>query len=72
METQKRNALDKITIKKIGKGAMIAGISASLIFVLTYLKTYNFGNATLNGLAVELIPTLINAIREFRKGEIGE
>lgn len=65
---QIKNSFDKETINKIVKGAGIAGVSAVLIAVLTYLKTMDFGNAILNGLAVELIPTLINAIREYKKG----
>ena len=69
MSNQLQNQFDEVTLKKIGKGALYAGMSAAIIFVLTYLKTMNFNNALINGLAVELIPTLINAIREFGKGK---
>lgn len=66
---QIKNSFDEETIKKILKGMVRAGYVAMAIFLLTYLKTINWGNAILNAAMYEIIASLLNAIHEYRKGE---
>ena len=67
--TQLKNQFDAITIQKILKGALRAATIAGIIFILTYLKTINLGNAILNAAMYEIVASLINAIHEYKKGE---
>ncbi len=65
--TQKKNRLDKSTINKILKGALIAGGGAASIYILQAVSTLEFGQLT--ALVTALAAILINAIREYNKGE---
>lgn len=64
---QKKNSFDRETMKKIGKGALIAGGGALAVYVLQAIAGMDFGEAT--PLIVALCGILINAVREYMKGE---
>jgi hypothetical protein len=68
MPVQVRNSFDKITQNKIVKGALIALSGGAAISLLTFLQGQEFGDATVNGLVAWLVPTLLNAVREWQKG----
>ena len=63
---QIQNSFDPETIKKIGKGALIAGGATALTYALEYLSNMNFGQ--FQPLAVMLISISINSVREYQKG----
>ena len=67
---QKKNSLDKDTITKIVKGAMIAGGAVAVIYALEAVSSLDFGNYT--ALVVGICSVIINAVREFIKGERSE
>lgn len=60
---------DLITQSKILKGALIALSGGAAISLLTFLQGQDLGDATINGLVALLVPTLVNAVREYMKGE---
>lgn len=69
---QIKNSLDKTTIEKIVKGAVWSGINAGIfagiIAFLYYILGVDTGNISLNTFLAAVIPTLINAIKEYQKG----
>ena len=64
---QIKNDWDYETLQKVGKGALIAGGSAVAIYLLQWIMTVDLGAYT--PMAVAVAGIVINAIREFRKGE---
>jgi len=64
---QVKNKFDKESLIKIGKGALIAGGAVALLYLLEGLAKLDFGEAT--PVVVGILSVLINAIREWRKGE---
>ena len=64
---QIKNQFDEETIKKIGKGALIAGSGAVALYILKAMGTMEFG--TFTPLVGAIIPILVNAIKEYLKGE---
>lgn len=66
---QLKYSFDEITQNKIVKGALIALTGGAAISLLTFLQGQDFGDATINGLVAWLVPTLLNAAREYMKGE---
>jgi len=69
---QQKNQFDKETLRKIAKGAGIAAFYAATVFVLSLMNGMDFGNAFLNGLVVQIIPTLLNMLKEWKKGVMPE
>lgn len=63
---QKANSFDKETMKKIGRGALIAGGGALMVYLLQSIAGMDFGEAS--PLIVALCGILINAVREYMKG----
>lgn len=63
---QRKNSFDKVTLIKILKGAGIAGGGAALVYFLQVVATLDFGDYT--PMVVAIAGILINAIREFIKG----
>lgn len=61
-----RNSFDKETIRKIGKGAVIAMVVALLVYLTDVFSAMEFGWAPA---IVWLLQVAVNAIREYRKGE---
>jgi hypothetical protein len=70
MPTQIRFSLDQETIRKILKGAGITAFYSVAVFILSLVQGYDFGNAILNGLIIQLVPTAINALKEWYNGEV--
>ena len=64
---QKKNKLDKATVGKIFKGALIAGGAVAIIYILEAIPTIDLGIYSV--LVAGVCSVLINAVREFRKGE---
>ena len=65
METQEKNSFDSVTMKKIGKGALIAGGGA----VLTYVAQLGLDFGVYTPIATAVLAILINMIREYQKGK---
>ncbi len=64
---QKKNSLDKETFIHIVKGGLIAGGGVALTYILQAISMMEFGEWT--AIVVGICSILINAIREFIKGE---
>lgn len=64
---QKANKLDRDTIVKIGKGAGIAMGGALCVYLLEVIPNIDFGSLT--PAIVGIASILINAVREYMKGE---
>lgn len=67
MNEQIKNKFDRITLIKIGKGALIAGCGTVGLYILGWLGTVNYGSQW-TPIITALIPILVNAIREYMKG----
>jgi len=65
-QVQESFAFDKITLLKIGRGALIAGAGAAAVYGLEAVLTMDFGEST--PIVVALASILLNAVREFVKG----
>jgi len=66
--SQIKNSFDKETIKKVGKGALIAGGSAISIYLLQWIMTVDLGVYT--PMAVAIAGIIINAIKEYKAGTV--
>lgn len=55
--------LDKVDLKKVGKGALIAGFGAALTYLLQYATNLDFG--TLAPVAAALFSILGNGLQKF-------
>ena len=64
---QIKNRFDWKSIKKIGKSILLASAGSGALVLIGYLQKINYGS--LAPLAVAGFPILINAIREFMKGD---
>ena len=64
---QLKNEFDIDTVKKILRGAFIAGGGVFAVYILQAISTLNFGDYT--AVVAALCSVLINAIREWNKGE---
>ena len=65
--TQTKNSFDLETMKKIGRGALIAGTGAAALFILNSMGSIEAGGLT--PLIGFLVPFLSNLVREYTKGE---
>lgn len=63
---QTENSFDKETMKKIGKGALIAGGGAILTYCAENIGNIDFGVYT--PLVVAILSIVINMVKEYRKG----
>jgi len=64
MKTKSPNMnIDMVGIKKVGKGALIAGSAVALTFVAENIGSIDFGNYT--GLVVGLVSIVINFARKY-------
>ena len=71
-EKQVKNSFDKKTLSKIAKGAGITAFYSITVFILTYVQSHEMGNALFYGFATQLIPTALNALKEWFNGEMKE
>jgi hypothetical protein len=67
MENQIKNSFDRETLLKIGRGALIAGGGVMAVYILEAITKMDFGQAT--PLVVGVASIIINAIKEWRKGQ---
>ena len=67
---QIRNSFDEETLRKIAKGIGITAFYSVAVFVLSVANGMDFGNAILNGFIVQIIPTLLNILKEWHKGQM--
>lgn len=65
---QVKRSFDKETIGKIGRGALIAASGAAALYILDAVKVMDFGS-TLTPLVGAVVPILVNAIKEWMRGE---
>ena len=66
MSYQIKNQFDQETLIKVGKGALIAGGGALVVYLLTWATTLDFGELT--PVVVAIAGIVINAIKEYKKG----
>lgn len=66
---QKSYSFDKETIKKIGRGLLIAMTGGAAIAGLDYLGMVQIDNPLIAALVAWLVPSLTNTVREWVKGE---
>jgi len=64
---QQKYKFDKVTLIKIGKGALIAVTGTLGLFILKWVGAIDFGS-TLTPFIGALIPIVTNIIREWIKG----
>ena len=67
-EVQVRWKLDRISLVKMAKGAGYAALYGAAVFVLSMVNGLDLGNALLNGIVVQLVPTLLNSLKEWHAG----
>lgn len=60
-------SLDSVTVKKIFRGAMIAGGGALCVYLLQVAAQMDFGDAT--PIVGAFCSVAINAVREYMKGQ---
>lgn len=65
---QKQFQLDIESLKKIGKGALIAGAGAAAVAILSYFGDLEYADPTVAALVGSLVSIGVNAIREYIKG----
>ena len=63
---QVKNAFDRESLIKVGKGALIAGGGVAVLYVLQAITQMDFGQYT--ALVVGIASIVINAIKEYQKG----
>ena len=66
---QKAYSLDKVTLTKVGKGALIAGAGSMALFLLDFLGTVEFANPQVAVIVSFSVPFGINLIKEYIKGK---
>lgn len=59
---------DKVTLKKIAKGAIIASTGAAALAFLNYIGTIHFDDPFLASFVAWVVPFAVNAVREWMKG----
>jgi len=69
MAEQIKGKLDPETLKKIGKGALIAASGGAGLYLLSSLGMIDVGNPLLNSFLATLIPAGVNFIKEWMKGQ---
>jgi hypothetical protein len=67
MENQVAYSFDKESVKKIGKGILIAGGAAILTYLAENLGNFDFGNYT--GIVVAVLSILINIGKSYVEGK---
>lgn len=65
---QEKFKFDEDTIKKIGKGALIAGVGGAAIAILGYIGALDIEDPMAAGLVAWFVPFATNAVKEWAKG----
>lgn len=68
MEEQHRYSFDAVSRHQIWKGMMYAVIPAIALAILSYFQAVDWNNPIMMAIATWIVPSLINAIKEWRKG----
>jgi len=68
-EGQVKYSFDSETRKKILRSIFYAAILPAVIVILEQLGVVDWGNTTINAILAWVIPIVINAIREWIKGQ---
>lgn len=63
------NRFDKKTVIKVFKGALLAGLGTSSLYLLSALDQVEFSNIHVAGAVAFAAPFLANVIKEYLKGE---
>lgn len=66
---QVKKSFDQESLTKMLKGALIAFTGAGAISLLNYIGALQLDNPVLTSLVAWGVPTLINVIKEWMKGE---
>lgn len=66
---QIKNSFDKESLKKILKGALIAGTGAIALFLLDLIGKVQIDDALLASFVAWFIPVAVNTVKEWMKGE---
>lgn len=66
---QVKFSFDAVTMTRIWKGVLYAVILPAVIALLNYFGAMDFGNATITMLVSFLVPTLVNIVKEWMKGQ---
>lgn len=65
---QVKNSFDRETLIKVGRGALIAGTGAVALYLFDWIGTIDVGT-TWTPLIGAVVPFLINAVKEWMKGQ---
>ena len=65
---QKAYSFDQETLLKIARGALIAVSGSAAIGLLNYIGTIKLEDPTATMIVAWLIPTLVNLVKEWIKG----
>lgn len=68
MQIQKKYAFDKVTLFKIGRGALIAGTGAAALFILNAIGHIEVNDPVLVSLIAFFVPFATNIVREWMRG----
>lgn len=60
---------DRITLCKIGKGALISATGAGALYILNAIGALQFDNPAITSLIAFAVPFMVNLVREFMRGE---
>jgi hypothetical protein len=66
---QVKYSFDAVSIKRIGKGILYAVILPAVIAALDYINAIKFENAAITMIISFVVPTVVNIIKEWMKGE---
>ena len=67
--TQRAYSFDTVTLKKILRGALIAGGGAFAVAVLQFVSTQDFGSETTGAFIGAFCGFLINVVKEYIAGK---
>ena len=69
MAQQIKGKLDIVSLKKIGRGALIAFTGGGILALLGYTGKLQISNPLLAGFIAWIVPTLTNLVKEWLRGE---
>jgi len=66
---QLKYRFDRLTLIKIGKGALIAASGAAALFLLDFAGSLDLQDPVAASFVAWAVPTLTNVVKEFLKGK---